>query len=383
MMKQKSLLTSLIFLSFIFSACNPQGDEQDSNTLPDEQVIVDPVEPEEPPLPEVPTEPTDPSLPTIVSMSFNKSAYGFYSDEPQSVFGTISKGTADRVRLLIDGEEHETVEVINKKFQFDLEFFDPTMGYLTFEAVDPQDELLGVSKIFYQVVNRPGPIPPISEDERTRFDLAAPAAATSKKITLWATSYWLPQVDDKGTGFALRNMSGNPLGPYLTRREWCDAAMEGSIQVRDAGGELTTYNYAGTSSSHQVDCGPYFSHSPSHKVKFRVARGEYGDGVKNYKLVPHRSIAVDPTYYPYGSVVFIPSAVGNRITLDNGDEIIHDGYYYAVDTGGLIKTNHIDVFRGTDERITQSWIKSSSSGTFSAYIVNDPEVKAFMERIHN
>src|SRR5690606_23300052 len=135
----------------------------------------------------------------------------------------------------------------------------------------------------------------------------------------------------------------NSLGPVLTRREWCDAAMEGSIQVDDGLGRLTTYNYAGTSSSHQVDCSAYYSHSPSHKVKFRLANGEYGDGVRDYKLVPFRSIAVDPTYYPYGSVVYIPAARGNIIKLPNGETAIHDGYFFAVDTGGLIKTNHIDV----------------------------------------
>lgn len=224
-------------------------------------------------------------------------------------------------------------------------------------------------------------IPPLGGDERFEFSLPAPDLGTASKYRMWATSYWLPRVHDKETGHALRTMSGDPLA-YVTNREWCDAAMEGSIQIEDNGGTLTTYNYAGTTTDHQVDCSPYFNHKPTHKVKFRVAMGEYGDGIDEYKLVPFRSIAVDPTYYPFGSVVYIPAARGNVIKLPDGSHVVHDGYYYAVDKGGLIKTNHIDVFRGIAKEITQPWIKSNPNATFDAYIVNDPAIKEMMERIH-
>lgn len=376
MISQKSSLFMTLIFCFILSACNPEDMNQDEvNNQDQDESELSPVEPpdsEEPEIPEVP-----PTLPHTVTLAFNKNAYGFYSYEPQRILGTITKGAADRVRLIIDEIEVETVDVIGGSFQFELEFFDPTMGNLLFQALSTQDEVMGEKEIFYQVIHRPG-----GGDERFEFNLAASQLKQEDKLSLWATSYWLPRVESKSSGFALRDMNGNSLGAMLTRREWCDAAMEGSIQVKDEQGILTTYNYAGTSSAHQVDCSAYYNHSPSHKVKFRVAHGEYGDGVQNYKLVPFRSIAVDPNYYPYGSVIYIPAARGNVINLPNGETAVHDGYFYAVDTGGLIKANHIDVFRGIESKITQSWIKSNSSATFSAYLVDDPQIKDYMERIH-
>ncbi len=391
-MRKNNPLYIVLLLSFFVAACNPQDpsldETPDQTEQEQEEVKIDPSLPEDPGADEVIGEETPEDQEQVsysVQLTFNKNAYGFYADETQVVSGTVSSTAAKEVQVTIDGRVEKVSTVSSKKFNMSLTFYDAAMGDLTFHALDANGNVVGKKTLFYQVVRRPvdgGVVTNPSEDKRFQFNLSAPNLTGARKMNLWATSYWLPQVDNKDSGFALRDLSGNSLGATVTRREWCDAAMEGSIQIRYEDGHLVTYNYAGTSSSYQVDCSAYYNHSPSHKVKFREANGEFGDGVRNYELVPHRSIAVDPNVIPYGSVVYIPSAKGNVLKLPNGKSFVHDGYYYAVDTGGLIKQNHIDVFRGTDTKITQSWIKSSSSGTFTAYIVDDTSINNFLDEIH-
>ncbi len=202
------------------------------------------------------------------------------------------------------------------------------------------------------------------------------------KLTLWATYYNLPLVNHNPLGLPLRSLSSEKLGPVLERKDWCAAAMEGSVKVISGPGAGKTYNYAGRSSAYRVNCSAYYSHSPSGEVKFRVARGPHGDGVMNYKLVPYRTIAVDPSKIPYGSVVYIPSAKGVRIQPPSGASFSHDGYFFAGDTGGLIKGNHIDVFVGEHKSSPFSFVKSKEYGTFSAFIIRDTNAVRRLRLLH-
>ena len=147
-------------------------------------------------------------------------------------------------------------------------------------------------------------------------------------------------------------------------------------------GSQVTYNYAGTSDAYKVDCSAYYNHPPSHRVKFTKARGQYGDGVRNYLLVPFRSIAVDRKYFPYGSVFYIPAARGVEVPLPNGQKMIHDGYFFAADTGGLIKKNHIDVYIGVETKSPFRFISSNPKKTFKAYVIFDGQIKDYLEKIH-
>jgi 3D (Asp-Asp-Asp) domain-containing protein len=65
-----------------------------------------------------------------------------------------------------------------------------------------------------------------------------------------------------------------------------------------------------------------------------------GAGVQQRKLVPFRSIAVDPRYIPIGATVFVPELVG--IALPDGTR--HDGCLRADDMGGAIKQQKLDFF---------------------------------------
>ena len=60
------------------------------------------------------------------------------------------------------------------------------------------------------------------------------------------------------------------------------------------------------------------------------------------RVVPMRTLAVDPKVVPRGTVVFIKETVG--LPLPGGR--VHDGLWYASDVGGAIKGDRIDLFTG-------------------------------------
>ena len=105
-------------------------------------------------------------------------------------------------------------------------------------------------------------------------------------------------------------------------------------------------------------------------VRWKVSSG-FGEGVKGYKLIPYRTIAVDNNHIAYGSVLFIPDAVGVEVSNNDGTTFFHDGYFFAGDTGGAIKVNHIDVFTGVDDSHPFSFVRSSPKYRFKAYIITD------------
>ncbi len=89
-------------------------------------------------------------------------------------------------------------------------------------------------------------------------------------------------------------------------------------------------------------------------IRYRVVDVRFGLGVRNYQLLPYRSIAVDPTKILIGSVVFIPQAVG--IPLPDGT--FHDGYFFAHDIGGAIKNDRIDLYVGFESDVDNAFTRS-------------------------
>jgi len=219
------------------------------------------------------------------------------------------------------------------------------------------------------------------------FDLPQPAELTNP-MKLWATHYFVFGVQPVQDGFSLRNMSGTDLGPRLSRRDWCRGAIEGTIRVSNANGDGNVFNFAGRGQNVQVDCSSII-HNPSINLpaigssRYQEARGPFGDGVQSMILVPFRSIAVDKTRIPFGTVVFIPAARGRSIRLPNGQSVEHDGYFFAADTGGAIKLNHIDIFGGiSDANPFPNFVHSTPTPTFDAFVINDPQIKATLKRLH-
>ncbi|MCB9236043.1 MAG: hypothetical protein H6581_30630 [Bacteroidia bacterium] len=197
-------------------------------------------------------------------------------------------------------------------------------------------------------------------------------------LQLWATWYYTPTLDHDSTGIPLLDLQEQPLGPKLDSCDWCHAAIEGTVYIR-LGEEIQVLNYAGRSQKLLNDCRecPDYAHYDGFEKTGRVLwqRSEgFGLGVNNFKLVPFKSVAVDPAVIPYGSVLHIPDAEGVKYLDAAGDTLIHDGYFFAADAGSKIKGNHIDVYLGDQEENPFGFVKSRETGTFQAFWVKD-EVK--------
>jgi len=219
------------------------------------------------------------------------------------------------------------------------------------------------------------------------FKLPPPATAPQSPLQLWATHYYVHTATELPEGVPLRNKAGEALTGPVSPRDWCLGAIEGTVQV----GKDMTLNYAGAAGKSQVDCAAVLKINPvkqpwitsTGKSYFTKARGAYGDGVAGFVLVPLRTIAVDRKKIAYGTVLYIPQARGLDIATSSTASFKHDGYFFAGDTGGAIKGNHIDVFCGNkSESCLPALIKSDSKQTFEAFVVNDPQIKATLQALH-
>ncbi len=81
-------------------------------------------------------------------------------------------------------------------------------------------------------------------------------------------------------------------------------------------------------------------------------------------VVPMRTLAVDPTVIPKRAVVFIKETVG--MLLPDGS--VHDGMWYASDTGGAIKGKTVDLFTGSAKTSLQQFGKLNIA-TLNAAVV--------------
>ena len=90
--------------------------------------------------------------------------------------------------------------------------------------------------------------------------------------------------------------------------------------------------------------------TPDFKLKASLYHaGARGVGVFDSlgcKVVAMRTAAVDATLIPRRTLLFIKETVG----LPMPDGSVHDGYWYASDTGGAIKGPRIDLFTGKGAR---------------------------------
>ncbi len=218
---------------------------------------------------------------------------------------------------------------------------------------------------------------------QTAFNLPEPNSGSAlQNLSIWATYYTTHQAENQSSGYPLLDPTGNNLGVALSERDWCAAALEGSVQIANSQSILGVYNFAGRGDTEQVNCSPYYpalkNISATNRVRFKLSNTPYGEGANGNPLVPYRTIAVDRTLIPMGSVVYIPEARGVTVTLPSGGQALHDGYFYAGDVGSAIKGNHIDVFLGIAKQSPFPFVKSTASATFNAYIVNAPSLKAML-----
>jgi 3D (Asp-Asp-Asp) domain-containing protein len=235
-----------------------------------------------------------------------------------------------------------------------------------------------------------------------KFDNPPPASLESlHQLTLYSTYYYVFSATGVEQGNKLLDKAGRDLGAALVTKDWCLAAVEGTVAIRLPALSTKTFNFSNADATPQVPCAPLF---PSLKAATRdkigksrwggvPADAQYGLGdLGQLRLVPFRSIAVDRSQPHFArqdgsgikkTVIYVPGLKGAKLKMPDGTDREHDGYLFAADTGGAIKGNHIDFFTGiTEKNPAPNVIKSKATATFPAYIVTDPALQEKLFKLH-
>ncbi len=234
-----------------------------------------------------------------------------------------------------------------------------------------------------------GLMPTLTPSERAAtFTLEAPAPpAMGPDLKLWATHYHTPIVtpapETMSAALPLLDRNGARISPPLRQKDWCEAALQGSVSVKQ-GSKSTAYVFVDSDGPEQTNCDAQLGSlsdgvkAATRRARFMAVNHPLGCGVRNLPLTPFRTIAVDPSVIPLESVIFVPELRGRRFTHD-GREHVHDGYLFAGDRGGAIKGRHIDVFLIDDHfEPLEDLFASTETRTFSAHVVDadDPMAAA-------
>lgn len=227
-----------------------------------------------------------------------------------------------------------------------------------------------------------GPIQPAltPEQRALKFTLSEPQPQSlGPDLKLWATHYHTPIVrpapETISAALPLIGRDGASISPMLTQRDWCEAALQGSVSVRQ-GGKATAYVYVDSSGPDQANCDEFLGNlsdgvkNATRRARFMAVNHALGCGVRNIPLMPFRTIAVDPAIIPLESVIFAPELRGITFRHE-GQTLVHDGFLFAGDRGGAIHGRHIDVFMIDDGFAPfEAVFASTASRTFEAHIVD-------------
>ena len=234
----------------------------------------------------------------------------------------------------------------------------------------------------------PPPLAPLlsAEERALGFTLEAPGEeAMGPDLRLWATHYHTPVIrpaaETVSAAFPLVGRNGEAISPPLAHRDWCEAALQGSVSVRQ-GNVSTAYVFVDSKGPEQANCDQWLG-SLSDGVKTATRRARFmkvnhplGCGVRNHPLAPFRTIAVDPDTIPIETVIFVPELRGRAFELD-GQSYVHDGYLFAGDRGGAIKGRHIDVFLVESAAgPLEDLFASTESRTFAAHALDEDDPNA-------
>ena len=95
--------------------------------------------------------------------------------------------------------------------------------------------------------------------------------------------------------------------------------------------------------------------------------GATGNDSLGCRPVAMRTVATDPRVIPRRTRLFIRETVGLRLS----DGTVHDGYWYASDTGGAIKGQRVDLYTGNGRgsmqqarRLNQRTLTITQAGRF-------------------
>src|SRR5713226_4043861 len=73
-----------------------------------------------------------------------------------------------------------------------------------------------------------------------------------------------------------------------------------------------------------------------------VRNAPFGIGAPGYKLIPYRTVVVDPRRITVGTVLYLPALAG--LPLPSGE--VHDGFCFAHDANSRATGNEIGIFVG-------------------------------------
>lgn len=323
----------------------------------------------------------------IIGLSLNNGDI-FNINEMIEVDGSAGS-SVDQIDVFLNNSLTQTITPSNNAFVLRIDTSVVGKFNLVLKAKSSAGDVIFELNSGYEVADKvkkptPTPTPPPGTpggDNWSSFDFPKPTNSELGSMkNLWATYYRLPRVSELSSGgYPLKNKSGQAITKGIALKDWCDAAMEGSVIVSKLDGSYETYNFAASTGSYDVNCKRFYPHKTG-RTKFQKAKGIYGDGVKGFNLVPFRSIAVDRSIIPYGTLLYIPEAVGTLVTLPNGQQRSHDGYFFSADTGSAIKKSHVDVYIATNLKNPFRFVKSKPSQKFRAYIVKN---KAIYDSILN
>ena len=105
-----------------------------------------------------------------------------------------------------------------------------------------------------------------------------------------------------------------------------------------------------------------------------IEHASFGIGAPGYKLVPYRTVSVEPKRIPLGTVLFIPALVGVR--LPSGE--FHDGFFFAHDTHDD-SPDSIEIFTGFDREPDRTVKRLATKQSLRIYQA-DPESSAVLNR---
>jgi 3D (Asp-Asp-Asp) domain-containing protein len=167
-------------------------------------------------------------------------------------------------------------------------------------------------------------------DHASTADLMRPAPGTLVG-SVQLTYYWVTQQSDY-TGAddtALCDVSANVIA--MVPLAFANALkLEGTGKLTD--GRLLNIGGSCACPSGMTSC----------YIVLDQSKYPWGVGVQSRPLVPFRSIAVDKSFIPYGTHVYVPEFDGVQMPSSYG--FLHDGCFEADDTGGGIVGAHIDFF---------------------------------------
>ncbi len=155
--------------------------------------------------------------------------------------------------------------------------------------------------------------------------LCAHVPAHEKVGRALMTFYWVadesaPQYRGKPSA-VLRDPAGRVLA-HTTRKFKLELVRQGAGWLRDGRTVIFVKQIDGES-------------------RFRVTKSKYGLGSNGCRLIPYKTIAVDPRFVELGTKVYIPQLKGAQLP----DGTIHDGMFIASDRGNF-RGAHVDVFVG-------------------------------------